>query len=93
MGAISIGVKKKPKGKISTHLWEEKRHSRHFVAINNEFSEVFTIEDFCNGYVDKNKARNELEMYKSYGMRFVIDTRSFAFGKNAQEAVKKLINN
>ena len=87
MGSISIGIKRRPRGKISTHIWNESSTSRdHFIALDNRESDIVTIKEFCDRYTDPIFAASELEKYKSRNCKFIISTRCFSFGKTAKEA-------
>lgn len=87
-----IGIKRLPKksAKLYTTTWEHKGHSKAFVAIDLEKSNIYTIDVFCKFYEDLEMQKTELKMYKEHFIKYVIDTRSFAFGKTRAEAKIKL---
>ncbi len=92
MGTISIGIKRLPKKEatIYTTTWEHKGHSRAFVAICLTTSTIQTIDDFCRSYIDVEEQKSELKMYKENFIKYVIETRNFAFGATRKEALNKL---
>ena len=92
MGTISIGIKTKPTRKISTHFWHDTRKEQRYVAVDNAKAVIYSIEEFCNNYTDEEKGGKELENYKKYGYKYVIDSRYFAFGTTKKEARENLIN-
>ena len=89
MGSISIGLKTKPKGEISTHLWDS--CGNKYVAINNQKSTVYLIREFCDNYTNKEKAEKAYKEYIELGCKYVIDTRYFSFGSSRSEAIKDLL--
>lgn len=86
MGAISIGLKKKPAGKIAVFEWAN--GDRLFVAVDlhDETTTIETIEAFCEGYTDKKIAELELKAFKEDGYKYVLNTRCFQFGSTRERA-------
>ena len=90
MGSISIGLEKKPKGKIAVFEWDSGNMSFVAVDLHDETTTIETVETFCEKYTDKKVAELELKAYKESNCKYVLDTRCFKFGSTKTEARNKI---
>lgn len=86
MGAISIGLKKKPAGRIAVFEWDSGNMLFVAVDLHDETTTIEAVEDFCERYTDKKVAELELKSYCEGGYKYVLNTRCFQFGSTREMA-------
>lgn len=86
MGAISIGLKTKPRGSVCVFEWDANNERQKYVAVTMSNATVYTIEEFCADYTDKEEGLKQLHEYQELGCKFVLYTRSFSYGRTKLDA-------